>query len=92
MLGITMADDVASLQLASVIAEVVAVAIILTLSVRVDALALLRRQLAYLVVAWACARASLLYNCSACVLYCRPIEETARVNAQVAWHERLGAP
>ena len=53
MLGIARADDAASLQLAHVIAEVVVVATISTLGVRVGVLVLLRRQLTDRVVAWA---------------------------------------
>ena len=45
MLGIAKADDTVSLRLACVIAEVITVATILTLGVRVGALALSRRQL-----------------------------------------------
>ena len=48
-----MTDDAASLQLAHVIAEVVVIATISTLGMRVGALALLRRQLTDRVAAWA---------------------------------------
>ena len=65
MLGIAMADDAASLQLAHVIAEAVVVATISTLGVRVGVLVLLRPQLTDRIVARACARAS-----SLCKLPC----------------------
>ena len=55
MPGIVMADDVASLQLAHVIAEAVAITTISTLGVRVGVLVLLRPRLTYRIVAWACA-------------------------------------
>ena len=88
MLGIARADDVAPLQLVHVTAEVVAVATISTLGVRVGALALLRRQLTDRAVAWARARTSSLCNCSACAPYWRPIEDIAKMNVQVTRHER----
>ena len=69
VLGIAMADDAASLQLAHVIAEAVFVATISTLGVRVGVLVLLRPQLTDRIVARACARMSSLCNCSACVPY-----------------------
>ena len=69
MLGIAMADDAASLQLARVIAEVVVAATISTLGVRVGVLTLLRPRLTDRTVARACARMSSLCNCPVCAPY-----------------------
>ena len=55
VLGIAMANDATSLQLARVIAEVVVAATISTLGVRVGVLTILRPRLTYRIVARACA-------------------------------------